>query len=175
MALDHIFNKDQCYAYGLVANPFNTNVIILDFDTDDIEVVNRVVSYAQELPEAREIDIACSSRAYGKPLGFHLYIGLDDTYNVLPIYKAGISGTCVGYNNFVLAKQEMVIRVSRRFNDRNKDRDTRILWIQGYLRKDENIWLSYGPLLLIAPLTTADGPIFTMTQTQIRPRLRLRG
>ena len=172
------YNKEHftrgTYAYGYLANPWKTNVIMLDFDSALYEEALENILATESVTE---IDVVVSSRdADMKPKGFHIYAGLNGMYNVIALYRQKIPGACKGYLECVVSKQEMVLRASRKFNKKkDKDVDTRIIWAKGYSRKDKNTWLSYGLEQLTAPLTTADGPSLSTTLLKKRPPLRLRG
>jgi hypothetical protein len=174
---DEEYIKDKGYAYAFSTNLFKTNVLMLDFDLPNKDVVDSVVETITNNLPVQDIDITLSSRDSDslQPLGYHLYVGLTDTFNILNFYKLDIPGTCPGFINCALLKQATVLRVSRKFSSNHfPKRLTEVKWIQGYSkRKDE--WLSYGQEQLTAPLTTAVGAYLNKTQQQVRPRLRMRG
>ena len=149
-------------------------------DFDDLssgEDVENAVVKLQSMPIVQEVDVAISSR-WDKdlsPKGFHIYAGLVGFHNVLGLYKSQIPGSCKGYNNCVLSKQEMVLRVSKKFRDPDKRIISDIYWDRGYSRKDSDTWLKYTSQQLIAPLTTADGPSSNTTLLRDKPRLKMRG
>ena len=178
LPFDDIFIDRTPYAFGLLANPFKTNVITLDFDEATVENVMDAVERLGDMPIVQEIDIAISSRYNDfelTPKGYHVWAGLNGYHNVLGFYRSQIPGACKGYNNCVLSKQEMVLRVSKKFKDPDKNAITDINWTTGYSRKDRDTWLKYTSQQLIAPLTTADGVLSNTTPLRSKPRLKMRG
>lgn len=171
--------KDKPYAFGYLIDPFKSNLLVIDIDDNNESHLKAILENFAKEDFVKEMDVAGSSFDKDdttKILRYHVYIGLDKEYNILDFYKLAIPGACSSYAKYVLTKEEVVIRVSRKFNMmKNKTIDTNIRWQFGYSRKENDIWLGYSSEQLIAPLTTVDGPSSNEIQGLTRPRLKLRG
>ena len=194
------------YAYGILINPLHSNLIVLDFDDTNISTIDKVIENFKSLSITRHIDLISSSR-YGKSNinfteniieqskdtttgkeHFHLHVGLDKPYNTLPLYNNLIPGVCKGFLNCIKSKNEVVIRISEKFNNTQQTRqsgdifaipqqqDSTPIWKTGYSYiKEDNKWQTYSSEQLIVPLTTADGVYSDVIQNQTRRSLKLRG
>lgn len=184
---DHIVNDNfqkqsdptfanNLHAYALLINPLHSNMIVLDFDNACLVDIERVMDQFVSTGIVKHFDIASSTRDYksNQTINRHLYIGLDRFYNTLPLYGCSIPKVCNGYLSCIRQKLEVVVRVSKKFNNGQIRHDTNIKWEEGY-SKEGNIWLKYSSEQLIAPLTTADGACSEEILAPIKPTLKLRG
>jgi hypothetical protein len=165
------------YAYAYLINPLKTNILALDFDIDSMDTIMNAIEIFANEETVKEIDLAGSSfDEDAHVLRHHLYIGLNDTYSALNFYKLDIPGACKNFMRTVLSRNEIVIRVSKKFGQlKNNPVNTNPRWLMGWSRKDKDTWLSYTSEQLIAPSTTVDGPSSNGIRLNIRPHLRLRG
>lgn len=178
------FPPQTPHAYGLMINPYNTRLIVLDLDREDKTYVGKWIDKFLESDIAEVIDVAVSSRREdGTPTGWHIYVGLVGRHNVMDFYQTAYEnydklGLCEWFCKFIGMKHDLVIRTSQKFyQERNRPtfRDkTTIQWEDGY-KKENGTWLRYSQQQLIAPLRIADGVSPDVIPTARSPRLRLRG
>jgi len=95
LPLEDIFVQGMPYAYGLLANPFKTNVLTIDFDDCESADVWDGVNKLLAMPIVQEVDVAISSRHNDfelTPKGYHVWAGLNGYHNVLGFYRSKIPG-----------------------------------------------------------------------------------
>jgi hypothetical protein len=145
-------------------------------DEDNKDALQFILSTILEQDQVETIDIAISSRkADMTPKGRHIYVGLKDYCNLIPFYSVGLEGTCKGFNDLIVKKGEIVVRISPKFFMGNTNSFTDISWEEGYTKIGDNKCLRFTSEQLIAPLTTADVPSCA-EQEKARSRiLKLRG
>ncbi len=164
------------HAYGLLFDPYCTNVLIFDFDEPDSESISFVKNLLLEDKRVQVLDIAISSfNENGSVKGRHLYAGLDQVHNLISLYTLGIDGTCEGFNKLIAKKGDTVIRVSEKFEDGKPVPRTNIVWEEGYTRIGVDKWLKFTSEQLIAPLISADASSYDRIVRASSHVLRLRG
>jgi len=99
------------YAYGILINPFRSNLILLDYDKKDLSLITEEIYRFIDIFEnvLYGIDVIASS-----PDNYHLHIGLNSLYNTYNIYKK-LSNICIGYRSILQYRGECVLRVSQKF------------------------------------------------------------
>lgn len=100
------------YAFGLLINPFNTNILPLDFDKrNPINILENI----KTLPFVEDIDVLESS-----PGSYHMYLGLAYTcsvYKLLDVQNRSLLRfPCPGYCGYIRSSKQIVIRTSQKFS-----------------------------------------------------------
>ena len=98
------------YAFGIVANLYNTRLIPLDFDSVTYEYVTNMADHLMQEKDVESIDIVSSSHGPH----WHMIITLNEFKNIrhfLPF----IPRVCAGYVNCSTQMREAVLRVSKKF------------------------------------------------------------
>lgn len=163
------------HAYGYLINPYHSRILVLDLDEYNKDTLDFIVNTFLEQEQVEVIDIAISSYKEDEtPKGRHIYVGLKDYCNLIPLYSIGIEGTCKGFNALIVEKGEVVIRSSPKFFMGNCSKQTIIRWEEGYTKIGDNKCLKFMSEQLIAPLNIVDA------QSSIEPPkakriLQLRG
>jgi hypothetical protein len=121
---DYLPLKGTLYAFGVMINPLNTNVIALDFDNTSSYHRNNIdifLCYLMSKPEVVDIDLKISSRSGIRLTSYHIIIGLDKEYNIKEFLErikiSKIDGLCLGYIQNVLDTNVMIIRTSQKFQN----------------------------------------------------------
>jgi len=100
------------YAFGILINPFNTKLFVLDFDSTSQLIVEKIAELFLKEENVVGVDIIKSSINESNTDNFHLYIGFDDWFNVCDLYNKKFSNSCDGFLNCARKLKEIVIRVS---------------------------------------------------------------
>lgn len=164
------------HAFGLLINPYHSNVLVLDIDEDNTELLSNLIKIFMTTEDVEAIDIAASSvDKDGKVKGRHLWVKLTKPKNLIEFYNMSPEGTCQGFNRLVIKKQEVVIRVSQKFEKYVPDPQTVIRWERGYTKIGEDTWVKFMSEQLTAPLISVDARFLEERREMRRLSLRLRG
>lgn len=164
------------HAYGLLFEPHNTNVLVLDFDHKELKPLQFVRDLLLNDKRVETVDIAISStNDMGAPKARHLYAGLVKPYNTLSLYSLGIDGSCSGFNSIITKRNTIIIRISEKFYKGNAVPGTKIIWEEGYSKIGDNKCLKFTQEQLIVPSITADVQFYVEQEKALGHTLQLRG
>jgi hypothetical protein len=153
------------YAYGILINPFESNILVVDIDTPNNMILDSVVNILMSNEYVQHIDIATSSINKNGIKGRHIYAGLDDVYDIRNFYKQDIQGICSGFCNVISHTDKIVIRTSNKYNNNVIDIKSTITWENGYSKIGDNQWEKFESQQLIVPSTIVDVPFLEEKKT----------